>query len=223
MIGKNHDVTRKRKGNNTQKMTVELVKLIDDRIQNNYDTVEKNTSKCDEKIDAFSPSSARFVIAILIFLTSALNGFIQCSFVTIWQISMQAYDVDALSINMLTALFGMLFIPGSLVAIALYSKAGVSSCITGAAVLNLLACMIRYGSSFSKIPHNAFGALFVGQSLAAVSMPLLLNIPSAVANDWFPKVERDLAISFMSQSNYLGAGLGALIPSRALMQFIRMS
>jgi hypothetical protein len=39
------------------------------------------------------------------------------------------------------------------------------------------------------------------------------NVIIRVSNDWFPKKERDLAISFMSQSNYLGAGLGALIPS----------
>jgi hypothetical protein len=67
-------------------MTFELVKLIDDRILvlNDYDTVDKNTSKYEDQTDAFKPSSARFVVAILIFLTSALNGFIQCSFVTIW-------------------------------------------------------------------------------------------------------------------------------------------
>lgn len=91
---------------------------------------------------------------------------------------MEAYDVDALSINMLTALFGILFIPGSLVAISLYTKAGVSSCITASAVLNLLSCVIRYASFISKVPHNAFWIIFVGQSLAAVAMPLVLNIPS---------------------------------------------
>lgn len=65
-------------------MTAELVKLTDERnlIRNNYDSVDKNV--CEHQNDALAPSSARFIVAILIFLTSALNGFIQCSFVTIW-------------------------------------------------------------------------------------------------------------------------------------------
>jgi hypothetical protein len=65
-------------------MTAELVKLTDARIliRNNYDSVDKNA--CEHQSDTLAPSSARFIVAILIFLTSALNGFIQCSFVTIW-------------------------------------------------------------------------------------------------------------------------------------------
>lgn len=33
-----------------------------------------------------------------------------------------------------------------------------------------------------------------------------------IANDWFPKKERDLAMHIMTQSNNIGGGLGAIIP-----------
>jgi sugar phosphate permease len=49
--------------------------------------------------------------------------------------------------------------------------------------------------------------------VAAIGSPLVFNAPSRVANDWFPKNERDFAISIMSQSNSVGGGLGGFLPT----------
>jgi hypothetical protein len=34
-----------------------------------------------------------------------------------------------------------------------------------------------------------------------------------IANDWFPRSERDVAMHIMTQSNNIGGGLGAIIPA----------
>lgn len=72
-------------------MIYEYIDLVDDKslIHNDYDAVVKNTSQSEDEVEGgdekfLAPSSARFIVAILIFMTSFLNGFIQCSFVTIW-------------------------------------------------------------------------------------------------------------------------------------------
>lgn len=114
---------------------------------------------------------------------------------------------------MLALVFALFYIPGSVCALVLYARYGLCSCITGAATLNFLACLLRYSSCMTTVPHFAFTMVMLGHVAAAIGSPLVLNAPSRVANDWFPKNERDLAISIMSQSNYIGGGLGGLIPA----------
>lgn len=129
------------------------------------------------------------------------------------KVAIEAYDVDALAINMLALVFALFFIPGSILAIALYARFGLNSCIIGAAFLNLLACLLRCSSCMTNVPHTAYATILVGHIMAAIGSPLVLNAPSRVANDWFPKNERALAVSIMTQSNYIGGGLGGLLPA----------
>jgi sugar phosphate permease len=129
------------------------------------------------------------------------------------KVAIEAYDVDALAINMLALVFAVFFIPGSILAIALYARYGLNSCIIGAAFLNLLACLFRCSSCMTNVPHIAYTAVLVGHIMAAIGSPLVLNAPSRVANDWFPKSERALAVSIMTQANYIGGGLGGLLPA----------
>ena len=132
-------------------------------------------------------------------------------------IAIDAYQVNALAINMLALVFALFYVPGSILAIYLYAKYGLSSCIIGAAFLNLLACLLRYASSMTAVPHLQFFMVMIGHIVAAIGSPLVLNAPSRVANDWFPKGERDIAVSIMTQSNYIGGGLGGLLPALQVM------
>ena len=128
-------------------------------------------------------------------------------------IAVDAYDVNTLAINMLALVFALFYIPGSVWALGLYARYGLHSCILGAAALNFIACLLRYSSCMTTVPHTAFALVMFGHIAAAIGSPLVLNAPSRVANDWFPKNERDLAVSIMCQSNYIGGGLGGLIPA----------
>lgn len=49
--------------------------------------------------------------------------------------------------------------------------------------------------------------------LAAIGQPLIVNSSSRIANDWFPIHERDFAVHVMTQANYVGSGLGCIIPA----------
>lgn len=60
---------------------------------------------------------------------------------------------------------------------------------------------------------NSFKVQLFGQIIAAISQPMLLNAPPRIANDWFPKGERDLAMHLMTQSNNIGGGFGSIIPA----------
>jgi Major Facilitator Superfamily len=129
------------------------------------------------------------------------------------RIATETYDVDVLAVNMLALVFALFYIPGSIFAIALYAQYGLNSCIMWAAFFNMFACLFRYSSCLMPSRHTAYSAILVGHMFAAFGSPLVVNAPSRVANDWFPPRERAVAISIMTQANYLGGGLGGLIPT----------
>ena len=114
---------------------------------------------------------------------------------------------------MLALVFALFYIPGSIFAIALYAQYGLNSCIMWAAFFNMFACLLRYSSCLMPSPHTAYSAILFGHMFAAFGSPLVVNAPSRIANDWFPPRERALAISIMTQANYIGGGLGGLIPT----------
>ena len=199
------------------------------------------------------------------------------TYVTIWWMVSDTYGVDTTQINMMSLVYAMFYIPGSMLSIYLYAKFGLSHCLIGGAVLNFLAVWIRciggfsynapdvvdvygmydgmyaaantsalpYPITDSKAAGNAFSVQLFGQIIAAISQPLLLNAPprltdrvhrkretrcpanspslylfsllsrstARIANDWFPKGERDLVMHLMTQSNNIGGGFGSIIPA----------
>ena len=163
----------------------------------------------------FPASPMRFVVAGLLFLSCALNCYIEYTYVAIWSIAVDAYDVGPLQINALALVFALFYVPGSITAIGLYAKYGLSSCINGSTLLNFMSCWVRFiGSALflKSSPHAAYGIVLVGHCLAALGAPLVGNAPTRLANDWFPERERDMAVSVMTQAFSVGGGFGALFP-----------
>ena len=90
---------------------------------------------------------------------------------------METYTVDSMAINMFTLVFAIFYIPGSMISIAVYAKFGLSHCIIGGASFNFLAAWIRTFGAFSPDPIYAYKVQLLGQILAALGQPLLLNAP----------------------------------------------
>ena len=127
---------------------------------------------------------------------------------------MAEYNVGVMAINFLALIFGLFYIPGSIFAISLYAQRGLNYCILCASFLNMLACLLRYYSCLtSSDAGSMYLPVLIGHMIAAFGSPLVVNTPSRVANDWFPPKERALAVSIMTQANYVGGGLGGLIPA----------
>ena len=94
----------------------------------------------------FPASPMRFVVSGLLFLSCMLNCYIEYTFVAIWSVGAQAYNVGPLEINSLALVFALFYVPGSIIAIGLYAKYGLSSCINGSTLLNFASCWVRGGS-----------------------------------------------------------------------------
>ena len=70
----------------------------------------------------FPPSKMRFVVAGVLFISCALNCYIEYTFVAIWSIAIEAYQVGPLEINALALVFALFYVPGSIIAIGLYAR-----------------------------------------------------------------------------------------------------
>ena len=106
----------------------------------------------------FVPSKLRFIVALLQCLSSGLNGFILQTYVAIWWLTSDTYNVNTTQINMMSMVYAIFYIPGSMLSIYLYSKYGLTHCLIGGALLNFLACWIRCIGAFS---YNAPGWLLL--------------------------------------------------------------
>ena len=73
-------------------------------------------------VEDFKPSKMRFVVAGVLFVSCALNCYIEYTFVAIWSIAIDAYQVGPLEINALALVFALFYVPGSIIAIGLYAR-----------------------------------------------------------------------------------------------------
>jgi len=162
--------------------------------------------------------SSRFLIAFLLCSNSLVSGYLYSTFVSIWKDSEDYFDVDSQAVNMLGNIYNVCFVPGSFLAIFLTERFGVSRTVIFGSLLNTLGSWIRYIGSAYATYQKAYGIVIFGQFITAFGQPLIINLLSRISNDWFPENERNFAMFIMIQSNVVGVGLGALIPSYQIRQ-----
>lgn len=142
-----------------------------------------------------------------------LNGYIQNTFTSIWEIAVDYFNEDVLRINMLSLVFPIVYIPSCVLSIYISETFGTSACMIIGALFNTACCWLLFVGTAEARGQDAYGVVIFAQIVCAIGTPLLTTTTSRVANDWFPAAERDFAIFFMADfAITLGFGLGSLVP-----------
>ena len=195
--------------------------LLGTKVGSNYSEYEASLIVPDGEKIRYKVYSVRWhMLGIFCFLTFT-NAFLWISFAPIVALTERFYGVSATYINMLSALFMILYLPGSYLAMYLITKYGLRTSITVGAVLNAVGGWIRYSSVFvahasstSTTPSKyAYILLLFGQAFPALAQPLFTNVPAKLAGDWFPNSERDVATVVAALFNPLGNAAGQVIPT----------
>lgn len=155
----------------------------------------------------------RWVVALLLCVSSAMSSFILATFIAIWFVAVDFFATDNLGINMFSMVYMIFFLPSSLLSIFWTERFGVGSAIAFGALMNFLCCWMRVGGSYHSDPYSSYSIVIAGQCIAAFGQPFLLNAPPRIANDWFPVHERDYIMHVMTQANNIGGALGTIIPA----------
>ena len=164
--------------------------------------------------------SSRFhMLAIFSFL-SLLNAFFWIAFAPIEPLVSRYYGVSATEINLLSALFMVLYAPGSLLASYLMQGHGLRLSLVSGAALQCLGGWLRYlgtagDNAGSRLLDDNAGwyVLLLGQAFAGLAQPVFTNAPAKLAGDWFPSSERELATVVGALSNVVGNAVGQVVPS----------
>lgn len=155
----------------------------------------------------------RFVVLALFCLASALSALIWLTLAPLTTIVTEHWGVDNMQINLLALSFEIIYLPASIFASWYTERNGMFQSLLLASFGNLACCWMKYGGSVLD-PSNSssWGLIMGGQWVAAAVQPLLLNVPSRIAIDFFPDDERAFATVMGTMLNCVGQLVGSLVP-----------
>ena len=160
-------------------------------------------------------SRARFQALTIFSLLSLTNAFLWIGFAPIEPLIGDYYGVSATLVNLLSALFMLLYAPGAVLSSYMLHATDMRVNVLVAGLLMTIGVWMRYFSSFllhSSQPLS-FAVLALGQGLAGLAQPALTNTPAKLAAEWFPNGERDMATTVASVANIVGNAVGQVVPS----------
>lgn len=125
------------------------------------------------------------------------------------------------SVNFLATVFLILYLPGSFVGVYIHKTLGLKATVIAGALLNTVGALVRFAGVFAKDHTSSawvFTLLLLGQCIASICQPVILNISPTVAHEWFPSSERDIATTIGSMFNPIGCAVGQFIPALLVSQ-----
>ncbi|XP_055335392.1 feline leukemia virus subgroup C receptor-related protein 1-like [Paramacrobiotus metropolitanus] len=118
------------------------------------------------------------------------------------------YGVSPLSVDWLSMIYMLTYIPLVFPATWLLDKKGLRVVALIGSLGNFIGSAIK---CFSAVPDR-FVVTFVGQTVAAMSQIFILGLPARLAAVWFSAKEVSVATAFGVFGNQLGVALGFLLP-----------
>lgn len=161
-----------------------------------------------------SGDARRWQVLAQFMLCTALNSCQWTLFAGIAHSAEHAFRLAAHDVNVLGALFLIVFVVGGpTVGTAALQARGLRAAVRAASVCNLVATACRLVAVVIGLHGRVVYAAFVlAQMIAATGQWFLLNAPSHLSALWFPASERTVATTLAVAGMTLGAGSGLLIP-----------
>lgn len=173
-----------------------------------------STSNVEQGVQTaqYVPERRRWAVLMAFSLANMANSMLWVTFAPIASLAESYYIITDTGINAFSISYLVAYIPGSLVALAVYSfrRDGLRRGIVLAAVTSAIGAFLRY---FASSPKPVYGLMLTGQYLAALAQPFFTNVPPKVATAWFPTSERDFATVVASMANPVGIAVGSILPA----------
>jgi FLVCR family MFS transporter 7 len=114
---------------------------------------------------------------------SVTNAVLWISFAPIQSLTSTYYNISTSEVNMLSLVFLILYLPGSLAAAAVFHKYGLKVGVVVGGTCNLIGAILRYVSAGDAHTSREYGYtyLLIGQCIAALAQPFFTNVPAKLA------------------------------------------
>ncbi len=171
-----------------------------------------------EKESEYVAYRYRWLILFVFCLMVSSNAVLYCSFAPISNISENYFGGsfgNATAVNLLSTVFLILYLPGTLIGIALMKRVNLKTTLIIAASLNVIGSFVRWMATLNRdslTSSQTYFLILIGQSLAAITYPIYVNLPAALASIWFPVHERDMTTTVGAMFNPIGNAVGQILP-----------
>ena len=157
----------------------------------------------------------RWVVLLAVCLLQLANAAVWATFMPITP-QAALYFTDSADkgwiIDLLSLIFMVVYLPMAFHAMWSLNARGLRRTVVAAGWLNLLGATIRWGGNLAgRGGRGGLGAVFAGQTIAAVGQPAILACPTLLAAMWFGEHERALALTLGSMANPLGMAAASVM------------
>ncbi|KAJ8269950.1 hypothetical protein GJAV_G00108600 [Gymnothorax javanicus] len=150
----------------------------------------------------------RWFIMLLFSSYSLCNSFQWIQFGIINNIFMRFYSVDSFTIDWMSMIYMLTYIPFIFPVTWLLDKKGLRVIALIATALNCIGTWIKVAS----VRPDLFGVAMLGQFTSSFAQVFILGMPSHIASVWFGAGEVSTACSIGVFGNQLGVAIGFLVP-----------
>ncbi|XP_036406353.1 feline leukemia virus subgroup C receptor-related protein 2-like isoform X2 [Megalops cyprinoides] len=150
----------------------------------------------------------RWFMVCLFSSYSLCNAFQWIQYGIISNIFMKFYSVDAFTIDWMSMIYMLTYIPFIFPITWLLDKKGLRVIALVATAMNCVGTWIKVAS----VRPDLFGVTMLGQFACALAQVFILGMPSRIASVWFGSEEVSTACSIGVFGNQLGIAIGFLVP-----------
>jgi len=151
----------------------------------------------------------RWLILFLFSCISFANGVLYTCIVSISNIISRYYKVREDTVDWAGNIFPFMYIFMALPSAYFMTSLGLRPLVIIGASLNAIGTCLHFAGVFG----NAYKFIMGGQVAAALSFPIILQVPVRLSTVWFPEREHAKATSVAMVANVFGLGIGFLQPS----------
>ncbi|KAI9359236.1 major facilitator superfamily domain-containing protein [Zopfochytrium polystomum] len=163
----------------------------------------------DSEEDA-SAYRARFLVAGSVFFLNMANGLLWSTYVAVTPTTAVFYNTTQWNINVVSVVFTAMFSLFIFPAVWLLDNKGLRPTILVGALGNIVGSAVRV-LSWVMPDNGKMPVLILGQLIAGISQPYLLNVPTKSSAVWFTDKERLTANTVMNLGQPLGIALMSLL------------
>lgn len=150
-------------------------------------------------------SAYRWVVMLAFMAVVAINQMLWITYAPVTSEASSFYQVDTLSIGLLSMSFMIVYILVSVPASWIIDRFGIRIGVGTGAILTGIFGFVR------GLSGNSYSLALFAQVMIAVGQPFILNAITSVAARWFPPEDRATASGLGSLSIYLGILAGMLV------------
>ena len=153
----------------------------------------------------------RWLILALYFGFGLSNQMQYVAYTTIVEETKQYFDCDSLQVNLLAAVFALVYVFFVFPGCAMYDHVGLKWGMSAGTLLNGIGSVVKL---LAAVYYPRYWLIMVAQVFNAFAQVLFLSLPPLVASTWFPQDERTLATAIGTLSGFVGMAVSMFYAPR---------